>query len=146
MTARRDRELGLDRPITRRDFVYGSAVLAAGAVAGCRPGDSTASGGSATGASQTAYQFEVGDDWFGPGGVGDYRDSHGNTPGLVRDAHRIRSGEFSMNRRLMPSTAGRNTTWWWSVAGSGTLGRTPLSPLEPGWALPHSGQPPDLRR
>ena len=94
MTARRDRELGLDRPITRRDFVYGSAVLAAGAVAGCRPGDSTASGGSATGASQTAYQFEVGDDWFGPGGVGDYRDSHGNTPGLVRDAHRIRSGEF----------------------------------------------------
>ncbi len=93
MTARRDRELGLDRPITRRDFVYGSAVLAAGAVAGCRPGDSADPGGAASG-SQAAYQFEVGDDWFGPGGVGDYRDSHGNTPGLVRDAHRIRAGEF----------------------------------------------------
>ena len=47
MTAKRDRELGLDRAITRRDFVYGSAVLAAGAMAGCRPGDSTDSAGEA---------------------------------------------------------------------------------------------------
>ena len=94
MTSRRDRELGLDRLITRRDFVYGSAVLAAGAMAGCSRSDSASTAGGAAGGSQATYQFEVGDDWYGPGGVGDYRDSHGNTPGLVQDAHRIWAGEF----------------------------------------------------
>ena len=89
-----DRELGLGRPITRRDFVYGTAALAAGAVVGCGESDIRERAAAAPARSGSDYAFDVGPDWFGPGGVGDYRDSHGNTPELVRDAHRIRAGEF----------------------------------------------------
>ncbi len=89
--SRRNRELGLERPITRRDFVSGSAVLAAGAMVGCGESESP---DRAAARFQADYAFDVADDWFGPGGVGDYRDSHGNTPALVRDAHRVRAGEF----------------------------------------------------
>jgi spermidine dehydrogenase len=97
MTSKRDRDLGLDRPITRRDFVYGSVVLAGGLMAGC--GREAGSGGeaaaSAGGAAQaTPYGFDVGDAWYGPGGVGDYSASHGNTPGVLRAAHAVRAGTF----------------------------------------------------
>jgi len=41
MSTRRDRDLGMDRPITRRDFIGGVAVGlgSAGLLAGCGPGD-----------------------------------------------------------------------------------------------------------
>jgi spermidine dehydrogenase len=87
----RDRELGLDRPITRRDFVYGSAVIVGGAMAGCRPSDGDA---GAQAAAAQDYDFALGDAWYGPGGVGDYAASHGNTPGVLRAAHQIREGLF----------------------------------------------------
>lgn len=81
-------ELGLDRPITRRDFVYGSSLILGGALASC-----TISPGSST-AQQSDYGFELGDDWYGPGGIGDYASSHGNTPNLIQTAHKIRAGHF----------------------------------------------------
>lgn len=34
-------------------------------------------------------------DWYGYGGVGDYKDSHGNTPEAVEIAHRLRDQAFS---------------------------------------------------
>lgn len=54
-----DRELGIDREITRRDFIYGSSLLVGGALAGCNP-----TGDSAPAASQD-YGFTVGNDWYG---------------------------------------------------------------------------------
>ena len=84
-----DRELGIDREITRRDFIYGSSLLVGGALTGCN-----SSGDSAAAASQD-YSFTVGTDWYGPGGFGDYAQSHGNTPGLIRTAHDIRAGRFN---------------------------------------------------
>ncbi|MDH3223164.1 MAG: NAD(P)-binding protein, partial [Gemmatimonadota bacterium] len=36
----------------------------------------------------------LGDDWYGYGGVGPYRRSHGNTPEVVSVAHRLRDGAF----------------------------------------------------
>ena len=83
MANKRGKELGLDQTITRRDFVYGSSLLVGGALSGC-----------ATGGSQEGYGFDVGKSWYGPGGVGDYAPSHGNTPGVVGVAHEIRSGRF----------------------------------------------------
>ena len=68
--------------ITRRDFVQGTLVAAGSAALGCRP------------AGRAAPQA-VGPDWYGYGGVGDYRWSHGNTPEVVETAHRLRDGEFS---------------------------------------------------
>jgi spermidine dehydrogenase len=87
VTKRLDKELGLNQPITRRDFVYGSSLLLGGAIIGS---------GNASNISKSGgnYSFELGSDWYGPGGIGDYSQSHGNTPGLIKTAHEIRSGRF----------------------------------------------------
>jgi spermidine dehydrogenase len=87
-----DRELGLHRSITRRDFVYGSALLVGGALAGCRAPERPA--GEGTAGVGGDYAFSVGEDWYGPGGVGDYAPSHGNTPEVIRVAHERRAGRF----------------------------------------------------
>ena len=83
-----DKQLGLDRPITRRDFVYGSSLLVGSAVMGCRPNERPA-------ASASDYAFDVDDAWYGSGGVGDYAASHGNTPAVLEAAHAIRAGQFA---------------------------------------------------
>lgn len=88
MTPSRDRELGLDRAITRRDFLCGSAALmGASALASCRGSQES---------GQLSVSFEVGESWYGPGGVGDYASSHGNTPEVLRVAHLVREGAFDL--------------------------------------------------
>ncbi|HET8948769.1 MAG TPA: NAD(P)-binding protein [Candidatus Polarisedimenticolia bacterium] len=111
--ARRDAALGMHRTITRRDFLHGLPALA-GLMAACRTtggrGATTASGATPTGGAATAAtaaagsadpfaqgttgEFEIPADWYGPGGVGDYAPSHGNTPEVVTMAHRVRDGRF----------------------------------------------------
>ena len=71
--------------ITRRDFVNGATVGMGVALLGS---PITGLGRQATPGARPAP------DWYGYGGVGDYRDSHGNTPAVVADAHRLRDGEF----------------------------------------------------
>ncbi len=73
--------------ITRRDFLNGTAV----GVGGMLLNPTAQSLGEAQ-----AYPPDhvLGDDWYGYGGVGDYRLSHGNTPELVTTAHRLRDGAF----------------------------------------------------
>ena len=61
--------------MTRRDFVNGILI---------------GSGTSLLGASPPSAAR-----WDGPGGVGDYRTSHGNPWKVLETAHRIRDGEFS---------------------------------------------------
>jgi spermidine dehydrogenase len=65
--------------ITRRDFLNGALLGVGGALLGCKP----SKGGTS-----------LGPDWYGYGGVGDYRFSHGNTPEAVEAAHRLRDGGF----------------------------------------------------
>ena len=89
MVSKFDKELGLDRDITRRDFVYGSSILLSSAVVGC--GKST----DKKSHSNSDYSFDVSANWYGPGGIGDYAKSHGNTPELIKTAHEIRSGRFN---------------------------------------------------
>jgi len=112
--ARRDAALGMHRSITRRDFLYGMPALA-GLLAACRTSGSPAPASSSgtTGAAgtippesgapgrvadpfaqQLPEEFKLPDDWYGPGGVGDYAPSHGNTPEVVTMAHRVRDGRF----------------------------------------------------
>ena len=80
MSLRYDKELGLDRQITRRDFVYCSSLFVSSMLAGCGKVDPQAL------SPQRAHRFNVGSDWYGPGGVGDYASSHGNTPELLQTA------------------------------------------------------------
>lgn len=72
--------------ITRRDFVNGSASGAGALLLGA--------GVPGLGATR-AGRPSLDPDWYGYGGVGDYRLSHGNTPEVVAAAHRLRDGEFS---------------------------------------------------
>ena len=78
---------GVDRQITRRDFVNGVAVGVGGALLG-------AAAPGCTPQPDPPRRPSIGPDWYGYGGVGDYRSSHGNTPEVVATAHRIRDGEF----------------------------------------------------
>src|SRR3984885_11692944 len=68
--------LGLDTPISRRDFLNGGLAAAGGALA--------LPAGSA-----------VADTFTGYGGVGDYARSNGNTWPVVQAAHRLRDGGYS---------------------------------------------------
>ena len=68
--------LGLDAPISRRDFLNGSIAFAGTALA--QPA------GSATADTFTGY-----------GGVGDYARANGNTWPVVQAAHRLRDGGYS---------------------------------------------------
>ena len=92
MSKKRKRELGQDRPITRRDFIHGSTAMLGAALASssCDAPAPEESGESGA----TDYAFDVGEAWYGPGGVGDYASSHGNTPELLRVAHQVRKGAF----------------------------------------------------
>ncbi|MDP6810359.1 MAG: NAD(P)/FAD-dependent oxidoreductase [Kiritimatiellia bacterium] len=75
---KRDKALGLDRTITRRDFV-GATLVGSGAAL-LYPGIARTAGAPAF------------DPWTGYGGVGDYATSNGNTAGVRDDAHVIRDG------------------------------------------------------
>lgn len=74
----KERDLGLDVPITRRDFLN-STLLASGAVL------------LHTKAPLLAQQPSAAA-WEGPGGVGDYARSHGNMWSAVTTAHALRDG------------------------------------------------------
>jgi spermidine dehydrogenase len=68
--------LGLDAPISRRDFLNGSLAAAGSALA--------LPAGSA-----------IADTFTGYGGVGDYARANGNTWPVVQAAHRLRDGSYS---------------------------------------------------
>ncbi len=79
-----DKALGLEQRICRRDFLN-STLLASGSMllGSLSPAQLLAQ-------KMTAQQ----NDWDGYGGVGDYRDSHGNTQEVMTAAHAIRDGVF----------------------------------------------------
>ncbi len=76
---RDDKSLGMDRIISRRDFLN-STLIASGSLL-------------MTSASPLQLLAEQ-DDWSGYGGVGDYSTSNGNTIEVLSAGHRIRDGEF----------------------------------------------------
>jgi spermidine dehydrogenase len=81
-----DATLGLDRAITRRDFLNGALIASGSALLG--PGTPL----------QMLAQLS-GNDWDGYGGVGEYRNSHGNPWEVVQAAHQIRDGAFDESPR-----------------------------------------------
>jgi spermidine dehydrogenase len=73
--------LGMNEPITRRDFINGTLAASAGLWLGGRaPGGLVAPG--------------MADDWTGYGGVGEYARSNGNTWDVMSVAHMMRDGKF----------------------------------------------------
>src|SRR5581483_11238059 len=78
-----DEALGMDVPITRRDFL-GSTLVGCGAALMSQRAPSAAPAGAGTAA----------DEFTGYGGVGDYAGSNGNTREVVLAGHRMRDGVF----------------------------------------------------
>lgn len=92
--------LGMNVPISRRDFV-GSNLLGAGAALL----GATAPGAIKSARAQTvnAPLTGLGPDWTGPGGIGDYGRSNGNTHEVLNAAHGyVRNGE--LDKRLESAT------------------------------------------
>jgi spermidine dehydrogenase len=87
--------------ITRRDFVNGALLGVGGALLGARP-----------------PRQSLGPDWYGYGGVGDYRFSHGNTPEAVETAHRLRDGGFASGVDRVESTEDHDLV----IVGAGIAG------------------------
>jgi spermidine dehydrogenase len=72
--------LGMSRRIARRDLVNGALV---------------ACGLSALAPKTSAFSPPAdGTEWDGYGGIGDYKDAHGNTWDVVEEAHKIRDGVY----------------------------------------------------
>ncbi|HKQ97982.1 MAG TPA: NAD(P)-binding protein, partial [Candidatus Polarisedimenticolia bacterium] len=124
--AKEDDRLGLRRAITRRDFVYGLSA-AAGLLAACRVeregAPHSAASGTSAGAAPAPWAqstgIDLGDDWYGPGGVGDYASSHGNTPGVLRAAHQVRDRHFDS---LLAQATDSGETYDLVVVGGGFAG------------------------
>ena len=77
-----DSSLGVDDPITRRDFL-GSTLMVSGAtlLSGLKPADLLAS--------------TTTDEFTGYGGVGEYSHSNGNTLAVMQAGHTIRDGVYN---------------------------------------------------
>lgn len=75
-----DKPLGMDQPISRRDYLN-STLLGAGALL-------------LGSASPLDLLAATGEDWTGYGGVGDYASSNGNTWEVMSDGHTIRDRVF----------------------------------------------------
>jgi spermidine dehydrogenase len=106
-TGRYDKALGMDAPITRRDFLN-SALIASGALLTPR-----------TPAELTAQAVAQGDEWSGFAGVGDYAKCNGNTSQVMVEGHQIRDRVFE---RLPADTADTGETYDCVVVGGGISG------------------------
>ena len=102
------RRLGLDAPITRRDFLNGT-LLAAGAGAG-----SALAGAHAANLAQSSA-----DPFTGYGGVGDYAHANGNTWPVIQSAHRLRDGGYGEAALAAAAPAGQFDL---AVVGGGIAG------------------------
>lgn len=91
--------LGLDTGITRRDFVGGTLIGTGVALLGMHAPFMVRSACAAPNPQLVGAQLTGLDpEWTGPGGVGDYARSNGNTHVEVNAAHALRNGDF--NRQL----------------------------------------------
>ena len=92
-----ERDLGLDRRVTRRDFLNATLLGAGGALLGAHSPAEAAVVRSPVLSSAEPAPPGTGEAlaWEGPGGFGDYTRSHGNMFDMVQTAHAMRDGKFA---------------------------------------------------
>jgi spermidine dehydrogenase len=98
-----DDRLGMNEPISRRDFLNGTLVAGAGLVLH----------------GQAPAAIPPADAWTGYGGVGDYRRSNGNTYEVMTAGHRMRDGSFE---RSVASAVDTGETYDLVAVGGGLSG------------------------
>jgi len=107
-----DATLGMNLPITRRDFLN-SALLGAG-VALCEGHSPLQLLANAVPSEKTQQ-----DDWTGYGGAGDYANSNGNTWEVLLAGHKIRDGAYE---KLSAKAIETGETFDCVVVGGGISG------------------------
>ena len=85
-----DRLLGLNQKIDRRDFLN-SSLLGAGSILYSMSAPSMLF-------ANESLPNQVTDNWYGYGGVGDSKTSHGNTPDILKAAHAVRDGLLNSDK------------------------------------------------
>ena len=105
-----DDSLGLNAPISRRDFLNATLIASGGTLL------HSVSPIELLGQTETS---DSEDDWYGPGGVGDYSQAHGNTPAVRDEAHKIRDGIFD---RLPADLIETGETFDLVIVGGGISG------------------------
>ena len=85
-----DDSLGLNQKIDRRDFLN-SSLLGAGGALYAMSSPSSVFGND----NNPNLPDQVADDWYGYGGIGDSKLSHGNTPEILKGSHAVRDGLLS---------------------------------------------------
>lgn len=111
-----DDALGINTPITRKDFLNAS-LLGAGALLLHAPSPLAA---MARMAGHDSSAPQRADGWTGPAGVGDYASSNGNTRPVLDAAHKIRDGVYA--RQGAPTDTGE--TYDLVIVGGGITGLT----------------------
>lgn len=94
VSKQKEKMLGMDKGISRRDFV-GSSLLGAGAaLLGTAAPSLMSSRANALTQRMPLPLTGLGSEWSGPGGIGDYGDANGNTHREVNAGHAIRNKEY----------------------------------------------------
>jgi spermidine dehydrogenase len=104
------RSLGMERDITRRDFLNATLLASGGLLL---------TPASPLERLQARGASNVNDDWTGYGGVGDYANSNGNTAAILEAGHQIRDGMFES---LPPSLIDTHETYDCVIVGGGISG------------------------
>ena len=104
-----NRSLGMDEAITRRDFLNASLLGVGGSLMWV----------PAPIHSMAGVDRRQDESWYGYGGVGDYANSHGNTPEVVRVAHGIQDGQCNP---LPTATVDTGEVFDLVVVGAGMAG------------------------
>ena len=118
---RADTNLGMDAPITRRDFV-GSTLLGSGAALLGMPAPAAQHGPAdkfRLGRTIPAPLTGLGKDWTGPGGIGDYATANGNTHEEANVSHALRNADYE---KLLAGAADTGETYDLVVVGAGFAG------------------------
>jgi len=89
MNEQDDKALGMQKSITRRDFLNATLLASGGALLNPVSPAQLLAADSSQLASDLSH-----DDWTGYGGLGDYAHSNGNTLGVLEAGHQIRDGMF----------------------------------------------------
>jgi spermidine dehydrogenase len=76
--SQQDDRLGMNEPVSRRDFLNGALLVGAGILL----------------RGQAFAEMSADDDWTGYGGIGDYRLSNGDTYEVMTTGHAMRDGAF----------------------------------------------------
>jgi spermidine dehydrogenase len=116
MSSDHDSQTELPAGISRRDFI-GSTLIGSGAALLA----SAAPGVLRTAQAQTmpVPLTGLGPDWTGPGGIGDYAKSNGNTHEVVNASHAMRNGDYATRLR---GAADTGETYDLVVVGAGFAG------------------------